>query len=456
MECNRDEAARVKGLAEQSLALKEYAAAKKYALKAQQLYPSIENMAQMMTVIDVHMSALHRVPGCNELDWYGILKLDPNADEAAIKKQYRRLALLLHPDKNKLEGAESAFKLVGEASQFLSDKAKRLVYDAKRGLAQRKPLSPSRAHNVKKPFPSQRTSVGKASAQPASEVHPDAFWTYCPFCQMRYQYLRKFEDKKLVCINCQKPFVAVDLKRMYPNQFPFPNTGNPTYFNPSEGFRNSANLHEERMRTSNTAMPDPAANVVFGNDQSSERARTSQKEKLGEDFSGKSENFHPSKEKQVKDDGVKVTQKGQDGKPADEVADEVLGSMESQRKQQPMPGKAKDEQEEEDRRELYRRAKEVLEAMKADREQQTKQNGAKLPEKKPSLKKVDEFFKHVGLDKGQHTMQNGTNVQKKGLRRKAQDFIQSMETERNRAKQKKESLKQANITRYVVTGLKTN
>lgn len=49
-----------------------------------------------------------------------------------MKKQYKKLALLLHPDKYNLNGAEGAFKLVTEAWCMLSDKVKRTSYDQRR------------------------------------------------------------------------------------------------------------------------------------------------------------------------------------------------------------------------------------------------------------------------------------------------------------------------------------
>ncbi|KAL0889142.1 hypothetical protein Bca101_013125 [Brassica carinata] len=54
-------------------------------------------------MIDVYVN------GGGESDWYGILGVDRFADDVALKKHYKKLALLLHPDKNKFSGAEGAF-----------------------------------------------------------------------------------------------------------------------------------------------------------------------------------------------------------------------------------------------------------------------------------------------------------------------------------------------------------
>mmetsp|Transcript_14453 Transcript_14453/g.25887 ORF Transcript_14453/g.25887 Transcript_14453/m.25887 type:complete len:280 (+) Transcript_14453:167-1006(+) len=68
--------------------------------------------------------------GDAEVDYYDILQVQPNADEKTIKRQYRKLALRFHPDKNPDDpNAESIFKMVSEAYEVLSDPSKREVYD---------------------------------------------------------------------------------------------------------------------------------------------------------------------------------------------------------------------------------------------------------------------------------------------------------------------------------------
>lgn len=63
--------------------------------------------------------------------YYDILELKPDANENEIKKQYRKLALKWHPDKNQdnKEEAEAKFKEVSKAYEILSDNEKRKLYD---------------------------------------------------------------------------------------------------------------------------------------------------------------------------------------------------------------------------------------------------------------------------------------------------------------------------------------
>lgn len=62
--------------------------------------------------------------------YYSVLGVEPDADLAAIKKAYRRLALKHHPDKNPGNPeAEGIFKEAAEAYAVLSDPNKRRQYD---------------------------------------------------------------------------------------------------------------------------------------------------------------------------------------------------------------------------------------------------------------------------------------------------------------------------------------
>ncbi|KAL9439331.1 hypothetical protein AB3S75_024900 [Citrus x aurantiifolia] len=65
-------------------------------------------------------------------DYYNILKVNRNANEDDLKKAYKRLAMIWHPDKNpshKRTEAEAKFKQISEAYDVLSDPQKRQIYD---------------------------------------------------------------------------------------------------------------------------------------------------------------------------------------------------------------------------------------------------------------------------------------------------------------------------------------
>lgn len=63
-------------------------------------------------------------------DFYDVLGVSRDADEAAIKKAFRRKAVELHPDKNPDDPEAGAkFKELNEAYAVLSDQSKRTQYD---------------------------------------------------------------------------------------------------------------------------------------------------------------------------------------------------------------------------------------------------------------------------------------------------------------------------------------
>src|SRR5436305_3923144 len=63
-------------------------------------------------------------------DYYDVLGVHRDADEATIKKAFRRLARELHPDVNKHDPtAEDKFKEAAEAYEVLSDPERRATYD---------------------------------------------------------------------------------------------------------------------------------------------------------------------------------------------------------------------------------------------------------------------------------------------------------------------------------------
>ncbi|KAL5707380.1 hypothetical protein ACHQM5_018285 [Ranunculus cassubicifolius] len=224
MECNKDEANRAKEIAEKKFNAKDVPGAKKFALKAQNLFPGLEGLPQMLATLDVYLSAENKIMG--EPDLYTILGVNPVADEETVRKQYRKLALMLHPDKNKAVGADGAFKMISEAWGVLSDKTKRNEYDQRRLLKTSQMKGPSTGgggvplvppgtngfhnftNNPSSKAGSQRSAARSGSSRQAKPNN--TFWTVCHRCKMQYEYLRIYLNHNLLCPNCHEPFYALE------------------------------------------------------------------------------------------------------------------------------------------------------------------------------------------------------------------------------------------------------
>ncbi|PNY13315.1 chaperone protein dnaJ [Trifolium pratense] len=190
MECNKDEALRAKQIAENRMQSGDFVGALKFARKAQRLFPEIQNITQILTVCEVHCAAQNKL-STSDMDWYGILLTDKFTEEATIKKQYKKLALLLHPDKNRSAGAEAAFKLIVEANRVLSDPTKRSLYNAK---------------------------ISRLVGITASQDERPTFWTSCQHCNTKYQYYRSIVNATVHCQQCSRPFKAHDIGFYVPTE----------------------------------------------------------------------------------------------------------------------------------------------------------------------------------------------------------------------------------------------
>ena len=62
-------------------------------------------------------------------NYYDILELEKGADLSEIKRAYRRLSLLYHPDKNKTPEATEKFQQISEAYHVLSNEQSRCKYN---------------------------------------------------------------------------------------------------------------------------------------------------------------------------------------------------------------------------------------------------------------------------------------------------------------------------------------
>ncbi|CAH2044555.1 unnamed protein product [Thlaspi arvense] len=189
MDCNREEASRAKALAENMMRNGDFAKAQKLLMKAQSLFSGLDSLPQMLAVCDVHCSADDKIKGLE--NWYGILQAMHFSDDATIKKQYKKLALLLHPDKNQFPGAESAFKLIGEANRLLADKEKRSQYDIKRRIYLR-----VASHQL------------NANSGLRSAAANNATFLACEHCGYKHTYFGQYVNTRMYCISCHRSFVA--------------------------------------------------------------------------------------------------------------------------------------------------------------------------------------------------------------------------------------------------------
>lgn len=69
-------------------------------------------------------------------DYYALLGVEANADDAALRRAWRRMALCWHPDRAG-PSATATFQKLSAAYNVLSDPLARAVYDRRRGTAAR-------------------------------------------------------------------------------------------------------------------------------------------------------------------------------------------------------------------------------------------------------------------------------------------------------------------------------
>lgn len=126
----RAEALRWLAIAEKLLAGRDLVGSKSFAARARESDPTLLYADQIIAIADTLLSGDKRIN--NLPDWYSVLQLTPHQsrDAELIAGQYRKLALLLNPQKNKLPFADQAFTLVVNAWQVLSNPSRKNMYDS--------------------------------------------------------------------------------------------------------------------------------------------------------------------------------------------------------------------------------------------------------------------------------------------------------------------------------------
>jgi len=72
------------------------------------------------------------------MSYYTVLNLPTVCTLEEIKKSYKHLAKIFHPDKNQSDGG-AKFKSISEAYKTLSDSKKRAEYDERIGVSRKRP-----------------------------------------------------------------------------------------------------------------------------------------------------------------------------------------------------------------------------------------------------------------------------------------------------------------------------
>ncbi|CAF2962343.1 unnamed protein product [Rotaria sp. Silwood2] len=75
------------------------------------------------------------VSSSSTADYYKELNINRHATSIDIRKAYKCLALIWHPDRNKDKGAEEKFKKIKQAYEVLSDENRRREYDQKQSIS---------------------------------------------------------------------------------------------------------------------------------------------------------------------------------------------------------------------------------------------------------------------------------------------------------------------------------
>ena len=105
------------------------------------------------------------------MDYYKILEVSENEDISEIKKQYRKLAMKYHPDRNAGdERAAKKFREITEAYEVLSNEKKRKEYDCKRKNGNNQPKNKNNKENFKSKSSQNNFSFGKEFFKSATEM----------------------------------------------------------------------------------------------------------------------------------------------------------------------------------------------------------------------------------------------------------------------------------------------
>ncbi|KAG0546760.1 hypothetical protein BDA96_01G021600 [Sorghum bicolor] len=174
------------------------------AENAKRLCPSLPDVDNAIAAYKVHANA---TADGGAGGWRAILSIGPGADAAtqdAVKKQFRRLSLLVHPDKTHCAAAESAFRLLREAhDEALSPPrpAPSRSRPADRDTSTPPPPAAAAAQPGRPPRPKVTVLM---MMQPPVQEPREPILIYCPSCKNEFRGMvgRRERREGMRCARC--------------------------------------------------------------------------------------------------------------------------------------------------------------------------------------------------------------------------------------------------------------
>lgn len=194
---NRSESERWLSIAEKLLAARDLIGSKTFAIRARESDPKFELADQILAVVDTLLAGEIRIN--NQHDWYAVLQVGRQInDSELVATQYRRLALLLNPVKNKFPLVDEALKLLSDGWSMLSNPSKKWLYDNELSM-----------HSQIQQNVTNKNDKDSSRQGFAGKSTPASFWTACPYCYNLYEYPSVYEECTLRCQNCSRAFHAI-------------------------------------------------------------------------------------------------------------------------------------------------------------------------------------------------------------------------------------------------------
>ncbi|MCL7046738.1 hypothetical protein MKW94_027126 [Papaver nudicaule] len=395
-----EEAVRLKTLAEEKYKESKLESALEYATQAKALNQNLDGISELVTTYSILHEASSSSP-----NWYKILQVESFSHINTIKKQYRKLALTLHPDKNTCLASEEAFKHVSEAFKLLSDKIRKKDFDVKLRIAMQSEVTAATV-----------SSNGHDGAETV-----DMFAPKCSSCKSVHQFERKFIGQSLVCPRCNKSFVAEEEMRVDDDQIRVGDTSRRKRKATITDFLDRIGLKSKPKKVK------IAEEMTLSEIQmEAKRSKNDEEKKKQEEMVGTKMDM--GKEKETTDEGENAKEKM--------TLKEMAEKMDKEKKKKKMDVVQNTEMV----NEKVMTLKEMVEKMEKEKEKKMKivENTGKLKEKKVKLKDISEI---LGKEKTMTLKEMLGEMEKKKEKK-----IKTLETMEKDTAKEGETLKERTLT----------